>query len=75
MLAEKMKIAFTEKCHRRGTFCCFCLYALFRDILLGSIVCYDADEKINILDIPKEVIDQFTPESSEVTTCMSASTK
>src|SRR5690606_24266706 len=40
-----------------------------------SIVCYDADEKIEILNIPKTLIEQYTPESAEVTACMASHAK
>jgi nicotinamide-nucleotide amidase len=36
-------------------------------ILIGGVVCYDADVKTSLLGIPKAFIDEFTPESSEVT--------
>jgi len=36
-------------------------------IFLGGIVCYDAATKEELFDIPKKVIDEFTPESAEVT--------
>ncbi len=36
-------------------------------ILIGGIVCYDANVKTSLLGIPKEFIDEFTPESPEVT--------
>ncbi len=36
-------------------------------IFLGGIVCYDVCTKEELFDIPKEVIDAFTPESAEVT--------
>jgi len=45
-------------------------FALTKDsgaIFLGSIVCYDASTKQYLFNIPKEVIEQFTPESAEVT--------
>lgn len=36
-------------------------------ILKGGLVCYDACIKEDILDIPKEMVDEYTPESAEVT--------
>jgi nicotinamide-nucleotide amidase len=36
-------------------------------ILIGGIVCYDAEVKTSLLGISKEFIDEFTPESPEVT--------
>src|SRR5690606_4487742 len=45
------------------------------DILLGSIVCYDADEKCEILKVPQDLIDTYTPESAEVTAEMAKNAK
>lgn len=39
-------------------------------ILIGGMVCYDADMKEDILEIPPELIEVFTPESAEVTKAM-----
>lgn len=39
-------------------------------ILIGGLVCYDADMKEDILEIPPELIEVFTPESAEVTKAM-----
>ena len=36
-------------------------------ILIGGIVCYDAEVKTSLLGIPKEFIEKYTPESPEVT--------
>jgi len=33
----------------------------------GCIVCYDVSVKENLLGVPKEVIEKYTPESAEVT--------
>src|SRR5690606_21246668 len=76
LLAEKkLKIAFTESATAGALSVAFAFTPSFGNILLGSIVCYDADEKINILDIPKELIDLHTPESKEVTACMAVHAK
>lgn len=39
-------------------------------ILIGGMVCYDAEMKKNRLDIPHKLITDFTPESAEVTKIM-----
>jgi len=76
LLAEKkLKIAFTESATAGALSVSFALSPYSGKILLGSIVCYDADEKRKILNIPKELIDAHTPESSEVTTCMAINAK
>lgn len=43
------------------------------DILIGGIVCYNACMKKDILDIPEELIENFTPESAEVTKALALS--
>ncbi len=37
------------------------------DVLKGGIVCYDACVKEELLGVPKELVEKFTPESAEVT--------
>lgn len=39
-------------------------------ILIGGMVCYDANMKEEMLEIPPELIEVFTPESAEVTEAM-----
>ncbi len=76
LLAEKkLKIAFTESATAGALSVAFALTPYSGDILLGSIVCYDADEKMNILNIPKQLIDDYTPESREVTNAMAVNAK
>jgi nicotinamide-nucleotide amidase len=76
LLAEKiLKIAFTESATAGALSVAFAFTPYSGDILLGSIVCYDADEKINILNIPKNLIQKHSPESSEVTNCMAVNAK
>ncbi len=36
-------------------------------VFLGGLVCYDAGTKDELLNIPSEVLEKFTPESAEVT--------
>jgi len=42
-------------------------------ILIGGMVCYNACMKEDVLHIPKYLIDEFTPESAEVTRAMAMS--
>ncbi|MEN6669057.1 nicotinamide-nucleotide amidohydrolase family protein [Psychrobacter sp. B38] len=37
------------------------------DVLMGGLVCYDASLKKNVLGISSQLIEQYTPESLEVT--------
>jgi nicotinamide-nucleotide amidase len=39
-------------------------------VLKGGLACYDADLKVALLKVPQELIDEFTPESMEVTRAM-----
>lgn len=39
-------------------------------ILIGGMVCYDASMKEEMLEIPPELVEIFTPESAEVTEVM-----
>ena len=36
-------------------------------VLKGGVVCYDAGVKVRVLGVPRYVIDEHTPESTEVT--------
>ena len=42
-------------------------------ILIGGVVCYNAFMKEELLRIPKDLIEKFTPESAEVTKAMANS--
>ncbi|WDF54161.1 CinA family protein [Mucilaginibacter sp. KACC 22063] len=68
LLAErKLTIAFAESA-TAGWLCSE--FALAEDsgkVLKGGLVCYDASLKEKILGIPHELIEQYTPESKEVT--------
>lgn len=39
-------------------------------VLLGGIVCYDAGIKVQLLQVPRALIEAHTPESAEVTQAM-----
>lgn len=65
--AQKFTIAFAESA-TAGWLCSeFALSPESGKILQGGIVTYNADLKENILGVPRALIDQFTPESEEVT--------
>ena len=67
-LAEKgYKIAFAESASAGWLASEFSLTPTSGNVLLGGIVCYDACTKEELLDIPQEIIDRYTPESAEVT--------
>ncbi len=67
-LAEKnFTIAFAESATAGWLASEFSLTPFSGDVLLGGIVCYNACIKQEMFDIPKEIIDTYTPESAEVT--------
>jgi len=67
-IAEKnLKIAFAESASAGWMASEFALTPYSGDILLGGIVCYDACTKEELFEVPKKVIDKYTPESAEVT--------
>jgi nicotinamide-nucleotide amidase len=68
LIAERgLTIAFAESA-TAGWLCSeFALAPESGEILQGGIVTYNADLKEQILGVPRVLIDQFTPESEEVT--------
>ena len=71
-IAEKgLKIALAESATAGWVASEFSLVPESGQIFLGGIVCYDAGAKEELFDIPKEVIEEFTPESAEVTRMIS----
>ncbi|MGN6179505.1 MAG: CinA family protein [Mucilaginibacter sp.] len=68
LMAEKgLTIAFAESA-TAGWLCSeFALTDESGKVLKGGIACYDADLKVSILKVPQSLIDQYTPESMEVT--------
>jgi nicotinamide-nucleotide amidase len=67
-IAEKnWKIAFVESA-TGGRMCAeFALVEGSGEILRGGLSCYEVFVKENILKVPHELIEQYTPESAEVT--------
>ncbi|GGB77641.1 CinA family protein [Dyadobacter sediminis] len=67
-LAEKkLTVAFAESATAGRLASEFALCEDSGKILKGGLVCYDAELKKSILHVPQEILDQFTPESAEVT--------
>lgn len=68
LLADrKLQIAFIESA-TAGRMCSeFALSEFSGDILRGGISCYSVFVKNNILKVPQELIDKYTPESAQVT--------
>ena len=68
IMAQKgLTIAFAESA-TAGWLCSeFALTENSGKVLKGGIVCYDADLKVSLLGVPRELFEKFTPESMEVT--------
>jgi nicotinamide-nucleotide amidase len=67
MAEQGYTIAFAESA-TAGWLCSeFALTEESGKVLKGGIACYDANLKVTLLRVPQELIDQFTPESLEVT--------
>ena len=67
-MAEKnLKIAVAESATAGWLASEFSLTPHSGNVFLGGMVCYDASTKEDLFGIPKKVIEEFTPESAEVT--------
>jgi nicotinamide-nucleotide amidase len=67
LTARKLSIAFVESA-TAGWLCSeFALTEQSGQVLKGGITCYDALLKESLLGVPHELIEQYTPESQEVT--------
>jgi nicotinamide-nucleotide amidase len=67
MAGQGLTIAFAESATAGGLCSEFALTEESGQVLKGGIACYDADLKVKLLKVPQEMIDEFTPESMEVT--------
>lgn len=71
LIAQKgLKIAFAESATAGWMASEFALAPDSGRTLLGGIVCYDACTKEQLFGISKDFIEQYTPESAEVTRCI-----
>lgn len=67
MARQGLTIAFAESA-TAGWLCSeFALTEESGKVLKGGIACYDAGVKVSLLGVPQQLIDQYTPESMEVT--------
>ncbi|WP_345953041.1 nicotinamide-nucleotide amidohydrolase family protein [Mucilaginibacter sp. PAMB04168] len=64
---RKLTIAFAESVTAGKVISEFALIPNCGSVLNGSIVCYDVSVKKSLLGVTDEMIEQFTPESAEVT--------
>jgi nicotinamide-nucleotide amidase len=64
---RELTIAFAESA-TAGWLCSeFALTEESGKVLKGGITCYDASLKVQLLGVPQKLIDEYTPESMEVT--------
>ncbi|ETZ22390.1 CinA family protein [Pedobacter sp. V48] len=67
LIQHQLTIAFAESA-TAGRICAeFALIPDAGKFLKGGIVCYDADLKCSLLDVPEQQLKEFTPESQTVT--------
>lgn len=67
LASSNFTIAFAESATAGRAAAEFALLPESGRILKGGIVCYDAAIKVDLLGIDQSIIDQYTPESAEVT--------
>jgi|SRR5690606_9316857 len=71
---KELKVAFVESASSGYLSSQFSIYKeCGAQILLGGLVCYDADLKMSILGVSPELIDEYSPESKEVTNALAVS--
>lgn len=64
---QKLTISFAESATAGRMAAEFSLIPKCGEVLKGGIVCYDATIKEELLGVPKELVEKYTPESAEVT--------
>lgn len=67
MIKKKMTLAFAESATAGKASAEFSLACDAGKFLKGGFVCYDAELKSSVLKVPKELLEQYTPESMQVT--------
>ena len=67
LLAKKLTIAFAESATAGRAAAEFSMMPDAGKFLKGAFVCYDACLKEEVLMVPKKLIEEYTPESMEVT--------
>ncbi|WP_316765383.1 CinA family protein [Pedobacter frigiditerrae] len=67
LLEKELTVAFAESASAGRMVAEFAMVPNAGKFLKGGFVCYDACLKEDILKVPKELIEEFTPESPEVT--------
>ncbi|WP_460679292.1 CinA family protein [Mucilaginibacter koreensis] len=72
---QGLSIAFAESATAGRVIAEFALLPNCGKILTGSLVCYNADIKKDHLNVSDELVEQYTPESAEVTEAMAKGLK
>ncbi|MFA4867938.1 MAG: nicotinamide-nucleotide amidohydrolase family protein [Pedobacter sp.] len=67
LIKHQLTIAFAESATAGRISAAFAMVPDAGKFLKGGIVCYDADLKCSLLDVPKQQLKEFTPESETVT--------
>jgi len=67
LIAKKMTLAFAESATAGRASAEFSLACDAGKFLKGGFVCYDAALKHEVLEVPTEMLEKYTPESMEVT--------
>jgi nicotinamide-nucleotide amidase len=67
LIKKKLSIAFAESASAGRMVSEFSMVPDAGQFLKGGLACYDASLKEELLHVPKELIDEYTPESLEVT--------
>ena len=75
LLQKELSIAFAESATGGRCAAEFALIPKSGQVLQGGVVCYDGCVKRNLLKVQQKLIDQYTPESAEVTEAMAEGLK
>lgn len=67
LIGKNLTLAFAESATAGRTSAAFSLAGDAGKFLKGGFVCYDAVLKCEVLDVPQDMLDEFSPESKEVT--------
>jgi nicotinamide-nucleotide amidase len=67
LISKKLSLAFAESATAGRASAAFSLACDAGKFLKGGLVCYDTALKSEVLEVPQELLDKYTPESMEVT--------
>jgi len=67
LIEKELTLAFAESASAGRLSAEFSLVPKCGKMLKGGLVCYDAGVKLDILGVPADVVEKYTPESAEVT--------